>query len=171
MAKSHLGVHLPTGKLSFPLPLTSLSGPNGFGAEVALNYSTYSLINKVRIWNQDSPTGQLGLGWSLDQPFIIRIGKGTLSDQFILGGSSGSPLILKKKDFVPEANCWRLCFVTKQHSLSKIIYTTDPGNMANSPETWGDNHRRWNRPYLRRLQRCHRLGGTLEWLHRGAARR
>ncbi|MDP4197088.1 MAG: hypothetical protein Q8940_18700 [Bacteroidota bacterium] len=85
-------VNLYTGGVALPLNLISIPGRNGLNANVAINYSS-DIHHLIKTWNQDAPTGILGLGWSMDYPKIIVDNKGTGTrddDVFYLveGGSS-----------------------------------------------------------------------------------
>ena len=119
------GVDLTTGKLSLPMPLASVNGPNNFGESLSLIYSTLGLMNDVRTWNQDSPTGIAGLGWSLVVPFIARMGSGSIRDTFLL---NGLPLLIKSLITNIDGS-YTLQFETSTHTLNKITYET-------ATETW-----------------------------------
>jgi len=82
-----------TGEVVFPLNLISIGGPGGLGINVSIGYNSANIENLVRIWNQEAPTGVLGLGWNMDLPLIMVDNKQTGArddDDFYLveGGSS-----------------------------------------------------------------------------------
>ncbi|AIL13141.1 hypothetical protein IM40_05870 [Candidatus Paracaedimonas acanthamoebae] len=120
MAENIQGVDLSTGKLYIPLTLASLSGPNGFGETFGIQYSTLGLPPLIRTWNQDAPTGILGLGWSLTTPAVIRLGNGSIYDTFLLNGQK---LILTsiKPNSIYSGN-YTLEFVTAINSQLQITY-------------------------------------------------
>jgi len=120
LAKNIQGVDLSTGKLYIPLTLASLSGPNGFGETFGIQYSTLGLPPLIRTWNQDAPTGTLGLGWSLTTPSITRLGNGSIYDTFLLNGQK---LIMTSYVSDGEGG-YNLTFVTAVNSLLQINYQT-----------------------------------------------
>lgn len=127
MAENIQGVDLSTGKIYIPLTLASLTGPNGFGETFGIQYSTLGLPPLIRTWNQDAPTGILGLGWSLTTPSIVRLGNGSIYDTFLLNGQR---LILTSLNPDPNGEgCFILTFVTGINSLLQITY-------YNFSETW-----------------------------------
>ena len=86
-------VNLLTGELAVPLNLVSIPGRAGIGINISVNYNSTNIENIVNLWNQDSPTGTLGLGWSLQTPLIFVDNKQTGTredDEFYLseGGAS-----------------------------------------------------------------------------------
>lgn len=119
------GVDLSTGKINLPLTLATLTGPNGFNETVDMAYSTLGLLDQIKNWNQDAPTGLCGLGWTMNIPYIARLGNGSINDQFFL---NSSPLLLKSKAGDAE-NGYQLEFETAIHSMTRISYTS-------SNETW-----------------------------------
>lgn len=129
----NFGVNLSTGKISFPITLGHLSGPNGFGSTISLNYSTTGLVNQVTTWNEDAPTGIVGLGWSLQSAStIMRSGTGSWQDSFfIMMGNQTIPLLLACSPLTPKdpnnphdpnGDFDTLVFVTQSKSLYKITY-------------------------------------------------
>jgi hypothetical protein len=129
------GVDLAVGKLSLPISLVSVSGPNNFGETLTLQYATLGLLNQIRTWNEETTTDVLGLGWSLSEEHIIRVGDGSLDDQFMWNQGSSQPLVLKAKTLDANTGIYTLEFVTATQSLNKITYQTIPNNV-NSPEIW-----------------------------------
>jgi hypothetical protein len=86
-------VNLHTGDLNLPLNLVSIPGRDGLSIDVSLFYNSANIENIVDTWNLDSPTGILGLGWSMPQSQIVVDNKQTGArddDEFYLidGGSS-----------------------------------------------------------------------------------
>jgi len=82
-----------TGEVVFPMNLVSIPGPGGLGINVSIGYNSSNIENLVRIWNQEAPTGVLGLGWNMDMPLVMVDNKQTGArddDEFYLveGGSS-----------------------------------------------------------------------------------
>jgi hypothetical protein len=134
MSNNIQGVDLTTGKLLIPVQLASLSGPNNFGETLSLQYSTTGLLQQIKTWNEEAQTVEVGLGWSLSQQYIMRIGNGSLDDTFILNGEQASALILQSKT-QDSSGLYTLVFVTAQQSLNKIVYETIP-NDPSSPEKW-----------------------------------
>lgn len=127
------GVDLASGKLSLPISLASVSGPNKFGETLSLQYSTDGLLPEIKTWNEEAQTSEVGLGWSLSQQYIMRNGNGSLDDSFILNGDQVLTLQSKTQD--PNSGIYALVFVTSQLSLTKIVYETIP-NDPSSPEKW-----------------------------------
>ncbi|AIK96631.1 hypothetical protein [Candidatus Odyssella acanthamoebae] len=130
---SNFGVNLSTGKLSLPITLGKLTGPNGFGSTISLNYSTTGLLNQVTTWNEDAPTSIVGLGWSLQSAStIVRSGTGSWQDSFfIMMGDQTIPLLLACSPLTPKdpnnpndpnGDFNTLVFVTQSKSLYKITY-------------------------------------------------
>lgn len=112
------GVDLSTGKLSLPIQLVSLYGPNNFGEDLSIQYSTLGLLPTIKTWNKEPLTGILGLGWSLSIPSIIRLGNGSIRDQFLLNGA----LLLLKTNLQNSPLPNYLEFETAQYSLNQIKY-------------------------------------------------
>lgn len=126
------GIDLAVGKVSLPITLASITGPNNFGESLTLQYSTLSLLPQIRTWNEETTTSIVGLGWTLTEQYIMRIGNGSLNDQFLLSGNQALLLIDKTQD---SDGVYTLTFGTATHSLSKITYKTKPG-ASDSPEIW-----------------------------------
>jgi hypothetical protein len=129
------GVDLAVGKLSLPLSLASITGPNNFGDTLTLQYSTLGLLKQIRTWNEEAHTDVVGLGWYLSEQYIMRIGNGSLDDQFVWSQDKSEALVLKSKILDANTGIYTLEFATATHSLNKITYQTIP-NDVNSPETW-----------------------------------
>ena len=64
-------IDLSTGQITFPVQLLTVPGPQGLDIQVGAVYSS-AIASQVTIWNEDAPTGILGLGWSLSYPHILR---------------------------------------------------------------------------------------------------
>lgn len=120
LAENIQGVDLSTGKLYIPLTLASLSGPNGFGEAFGIQYSTLGLPPLIRTWNQDAPTGILGLGWSFTTPSVIRLGNGSIYDTFLLNGQK----LILTSIISDEEYGNTLSFVTAINSQLQIEYHT-----------------------------------------------
>jgi RHS repeat-associated protein len=125
MSTTNNGVDLTTGKINLPITLASISGPNSFNESLSISYSTLGLLGQIKTWNQDAPTGLLGLGWAMSTPYIARIGNGSINDTFYLNSSM---LLLKAKTGTSESG-YQLEFETAAHSMSKISYDS-------TSETW-----------------------------------
>lgn len=84
-------VNQATGQVSFSVSLFDLPGRNGPGVQVGLNYES-SVRQNVTTINQDSPTGSVGLGWTLPRERILRMTNGTGNthdDQYYLYSGTG----------------------------------------------------------------------------------
>lgn len=128
------GVDLGVGKLSVPLTLASVSGPNSFGETLTLQYSSLGLLSQIRTWNEEIHSDVLGLGWCISEQYIMRVGNGSLDDQFIWSQDSAQALVLKSKT-VDDSGIYTLEFATVTKTLNQITYQTIP-NDVNSPELW-----------------------------------
>jgi hypothetical protein len=69
-------LNLHTGDVQFPIPLASLPDRNGIGASLVISYNS-NTAKDIKRRNEESPTGIVGLGWSLDFPKIIVDNKST----------------------------------------------------------------------------------------------
>src|SRR5688500_13701375 len=67
-------VNMFTGDLSLPLILLTVPGRNVFDVSVSIGY-TSNVSHSVSLWNLESQTGVLGLGWNMDIPKIISDNK------------------------------------------------------------------------------------------------
>jgi hypothetical protein len=86
-------VNLFTGDLNLPLNLVSIPGDRGLGIDVTISYNSTNIENIVDTWNLDSPTGILGLGWSMALPMIMVDNKQTGArddDEFYLIDGGGA---------------------------------------------------------------------------------
>lgn len=129
------GVDIGVGKVSLPLTLASVTGPNNFGDSLILQYATLGLLSQIRTWNEETHTDVVGLGWCLSEEYIMRVGNGSLDDQFIWSQDSAQALVLKSKTCDSNTGIYTLEFVTVTKNLTQITYQTIP-NDVNSPEIW-----------------------------------
>lgn len=65
-------VNIFRGDVNFPVNLVKLSGRNGLDLSITAFYDS-NVRRTVATWNQDAPTGILGLGWSLGYEQIVRV--------------------------------------------------------------------------------------------------
>jgi len=82
-------VNLNTGEISFPVTLASIPGRNGLGAQVVANYNSRGVRESEKLDNVSSPTGVMGLGWSIGMDQITSNHKNTKNrndDDFYLNG-------------------------------------------------------------------------------------
>jgi RHS repeat-associated protein len=80
-------VDLSTGKLNFPFDLIAIPGDGGLDIKLTALYNNADISIKAGTWNDDAPTGVLGLGWSIPETTIRRERYGTgidLAHDFIL---------------------------------------------------------------------------------------
>ncbi|QUM85219.1 RHS repeat-associated core domain-containing protein [Moritella sp. 28] len=63
-------VNLFRGNLSFPLEVTALPGSNGLDCKITMLYESNAQFS-VEKWNQDKPTGIVGMGWSIPYERIV----------------------------------------------------------------------------------------------------
>lgn len=138
MSTIEKGVNLQTGKLSVPLDLVQLTGPNGFGAQISAIYTTNHLMEMVRGINEFAQTGVLGLGWGLNREFITRIGNGSYKDQFLIGAGGAQPLILESQTTDKDGNII-LDYRSRQHSNNKYRYISHE-DWSQSCELWIVTH-------------------------------
>src|SRR5688572_23602090 len=64
-------INLLTGQVAFPMNLVSLPGRGGLAIDVGIQYSSSSIGNSLKIFNEFSPTSVLGVGWSMEVPKIV----------------------------------------------------------------------------------------------------
>ncbi|HEY1351888.1 MAG TPA: hypothetical protein VGF67_19895, partial [Ktedonobacteraceae bacterium] len=67
-------VNLFRGDVNFPFKLVELLGRNGLNVVVSAFYGS-NVHNEVETWNQDAPTGVLGVGWSIPFQRIVVDGQ------------------------------------------------------------------------------------------------
>lgn len=70
-------VNLFTGQVSFPMDLASLIGRGGLNASVSVQYNSAGVPLAAKTENEYSPTGILGLGWSMEISKIVADHKQT----------------------------------------------------------------------------------------------
>jgi len=109
-------VNLFTGDVALPMNLFSLPGLN---VNVALSYSS-NVKQSVDIWNQEAPTGILGLGWSMGNDMILVDEKGTGSphdnDYYLAAG--GVTTLLIRTGVKGSARVYE----TKNYQFWEILY-------------------------------------------------
>ncbi|MBL7877992.1 MAG: hypothetical protein JNL53_20165 [Cyclobacteriaceae bacterium] len=135
-------INLFTGQVQFSMPLMSIQGRGNAGFSLAASYSSIGVREQVNRWNRESPTGILGLGWSLETPRIVVDHKGTgtredddfylqeggSSNQLIFTGLIGSEWDYYAKNYQP----WRIRY---QPATEKWIITKEDGTQL----IYGDN--------------------------------
>lgn len=83
-------VNLHTGQLSLPVELASIPGRNGLEVSLNASYNSAAINKVVDFYNQNDPTGILGLGWSIAASGIVCDPKNTgsrIDDDFYLDGN------------------------------------------------------------------------------------
>ena len=70
-------VDLPTGEVSFSVPLGSVKSISGNAYAVALAYSSTGVREAAKTWNLYAPAGEVGLGWTLPEYFVALDPRGT----------------------------------------------------------------------------------------------
>lgn len=89
-------INLFRGDVNLPLNLISLTGRNGLEVNVSVMYES-NVQNSIDTWNLESPTGILGLGWSLgfDRIVVDTNNSGSPYDNvyYLISGGSINPLI------------------------------------------------------------------------------
>jgi RHS repeat-associated protein len=158
-------VSLVTGKLALPLELVSAPGQNGLDIEVSI-FCSSNVQEQARKWNDDAPTGVLGLGWSLPLSQIIRDTRGTgadADDTFYLVENAANRLIQTgvgsdvrggyrsyeaenylfwQIRYYPEAEEWMI----KKEDGSTYIYGDTTATINNEPADavqWGIKWGNW----------------------------
>ena len=69
-------VNLYRGQVTIPLPLVTVSGRNGLSVALTALYQGVTAA-EATTWNMTSPTGVLGLGWTLPLEQILAVPSGT----------------------------------------------------------------------------------------------
>ncbi|SHI84537.1 RHS repeat domain-containing protein [Aquimarina spongiae] len=144
-------INLFTGEVAFPIQLATLSGRNGIGGSVSINYSSSGVFQQSEQINRDAPTGILGLGWNLNIPKIIVDNKqtGTRHDDEFFLVENGSPIKLIRtkgtnlaKEYITEPyNFWKIIYkpneekweITKEDGT---IYTYGDKNSGRNTVEW-----------------------------------
>jgi hypothetical protein len=113
-------VNMLTGQVAFPMNLVSLSGRGGLNISVGIQYNSGGIKNQVDRDSEYSPTGILGLGWSMDIPRIVADFKqtGTRHDDvfYLIENDISNQLICTNYYSTPRS------FVPKTFSPWKILY-------------------------------------------------
>ncbi|MBX2943691.1 MAG: hypothetical protein KF860_15245, partial [Cyclobacteriaceae bacterium] len=114
-------INMFTGQVQFSLPIMGLSGKGNAGYSLALSYSSANVKYISSTWNQEAPTGVMGLGWSFDMPRIVADYKGTGTrdddDFYIMEGGVSSLLIYDGLD----GSDWK--YYPKNYQFWKIRYS------------------------------------------------
>ncbi len=63
-------VNLFRGDVNFPFKIVELLGRNNLNVEVSAFYSS-NVYSEIQTWNQEAPTGVLGVGWSIPFQKIV----------------------------------------------------------------------------------------------------
>ncbi|MDJ1470358.1 hypothetical protein [Xanthocytophaga flava] len=116
-------VNLFTGDVALPLNLISLPGDNGLDVNLSISYSS-NVQRQVNTWNLESPTGILGLGWSMDIPKIIADHKmtGAKDDDELFLMEAGTSYRLIRTVSGSDAQGNFNAYQTKVYQLWKIKY-------------------------------------------------
>ncbi|HZX74467.1 MAG TPA: hypothetical protein VFE57_08605, partial [Cyclobacteriaceae bacterium] len=89
-------INLYTGDVAFPVGLASLPGRNGLDVTLSISYSS-NVHKEANTWNNEAPTGVIGLGWSFDFPKILTDNKMTGSREddtyYLSEGNSVNELV------------------------------------------------------------------------------
>ncbi len=89
-------VNMFTGKVSFSIPLATISSSSGPDFSLSLNYNS-NVEAAAQIWNTEADAGDIGLGWQLSShERIIRLTQNTGSlndDNFMLVSDSSMKLL------------------------------------------------------------------------------
>jgi large repetitive protein len=149
-------VNLFRGDVNLPLKLASLEADHGLSVAVTAIYDGTS-CHKVDVWNQDAPTGILGLGWSLPIEQIVASRTGAASDAMTryylqaagsasemvpVGTDSDGALLFQLQGF----QFWRIRYyeqqqrweVTKEDGTTSIYGgSTVPGRSERNSVQWG----------------------------------
>lgn len=120
-------VNLFTGDVALPIQLLSLPGRTGLDLNVGIGYSS-QVQQVVDKWNQEAPTGILGLGWSLDLPKIVCDHKQTgtrIDDEYYLvEGGISNKLVRTISGSDPQGNFY--VYETLNYQFWRIRYYYDP---------------------------------------------
>jgi hypothetical protein len=123
-------VNMFTGDLNLPLNLLTLPGRNGLDVSVSIGY-TSNVSQSVSLWNLESPTGVLGLGWNMDLPKITCDNKSTGSreddDYYLIEGGIANKLI--RTTAGSDAQGPYYVYQTKKFRFWSIKFYYDPAEM------------------------------------------
>jgi len=117
-------VNLFRGDVNLPLNLISLTGRNGLDVNVSALYES-NVQNSIDTWNLESPTGILGLGWSLgfDRIVVDTNNSGSPYDKvyYLIADGSINPLVR-----TGTATDGAYTYETQNYQFWRILYY--PGN-------------------------------------------
>jgi hypothetical protein len=113
-------VNLFSGQVSFSVPVYSIQGKGALSYALSFNYSSANVKWQAETWNRESPTGPIGLGWSIDMPRVVvdHKGTGTREDDhfYLVEGGATNRLYYDGLD----GSEWK--FYTKSYMIWKIRY-------------------------------------------------
>lgn len=136
-------VNLFTGDVALPVNLISLPGHNGLDVSVSIAYSS-NVQNSVATWNKESPTGILGLGWSMEIPRIVADNKqtGTREDDeyYLVENGSSNPLVRTTSGTDEIGSFYG--YETKNYQFWKIRYYYDIAELYGSTG-YGSGPNKW----------------------------
>ncbi|MFP2897438.1 SpvB/TcaC N-terminal domain-containing protein [Corallococcus sp. 4LFB] len=113
-------VNLFRGNVSFQLPLLTLENRGGLKADVLLSYDSEVQV-EVSTRNLESPTGIVGLGWSLPYEMIVLDVRGSVSqydDAYYLAATDGS----RSQLFLTHRTSTEWTFESENEDFSRIVY-------------------------------------------------
>ncbi len=120
LGKIQDSVNLFRGDVNLPLKLISLTGRNGLDVNVSAVYES-NVQNSIDTWNLESPTGILGLGWSLGFDRIVADTNNTGSPYdnrfYLIAGGSVNPLVR-----TGTANDGAYTYETQNYQFWRILY-------------------------------------------------
>lgn len=113
-------VNLFRGDVNLPLNLISLTGRNGLDVNVSAVYES-NVQNSINTWNLESPTGILGLGWSLGFDKIIADtnNTGSVYDNRYYLVANGSVNLLVRTGTASDG---AYTYETQNYHFSRILY-------------------------------------------------
>jgi hypothetical protein len=108
-----------TGQAQQPIVLFDRTGASGVSLSAAIFYNSATLATVTR-WNQDAPTGPLGLGWQMARDRIIAVcGQSTApGDVGYVLLFKGVPLELVCVEQSADTSTW----ATRSYQFWKITY-------------------------------------------------
>ncbi|MCY1042096.1 RHS repeat-associated core domain-containing protein [Corallococcus sp. bb12-1] len=113
-------INLFRGNVSFQLPLLTLENRGGLKADVLLSYDSEVQVD-VSTRNLESPTGIVGLGWSLPYEMIVLDVRGSVSeydDAYYLAATDGS----RSQLFLTNRTPTQWTFESENEDFSRIVY-------------------------------------------------
>ena len=136
-------VNLFTGDVALPMNLIALPGHNGLDVNVSISYSS-NVQHQVNVWNQDAPTGVLGLGWQMDIPKIVCDHKQTGAREddtyYIVEGGVSNRLVRTTSG--TDAGGVFYLYEAKNYQFWRIKYYYDPSEIHHSPG-YGSGPNKW----------------------------